>query len=119
MRKNAPIKKQTITLAVAQGILRLTFIPVKTLYQNRKPKTAWWFLLYPSSGRPSGEFTQACWATDDIEAEIADLKASGVVFEEYDLPNFKTVNSIAPTADNRAAWFKDSEGNLLGIVQLL
>jgi catechol 2,3-dioxygenase-like lactoylglutathione lyase family enzyme len=77
-----------------------------------------WFLLYPSGGKSSGEFTQMGWETDDIEAEVAALKARGVVFEEYNWPNFKTVNSIATTADNRAAWFKDSEGNLLGIVQL-
>jgi catechol 2,3-dioxygenase-like lactoylglutathione lyase family enzyme len=77
-----------------------------------------WFLLFPSSGKASGEFTQMGWDTDDIEAEVAGLKARGVVFEEYDWPGFKTVNSIFTTSDSRAAWFKDSEGNLLGIVQL-
>ena len=46
------------------------------------------------------------------------LTQSGVVFEEYDLPGFKTVDSIATTGDVRAAWFRDSEGNILGIVQL-
>jgi catechol 2,3-dioxygenase-like lactoylglutathione lyase family enzyme len=77
-----------------------------------------WFLLYPSGGKSSGEFTQIGFDTDDIEAEVADLKSRGVVFEEYNWPNFKTVNSIFTTPDSRAAWFKDSEGNLLGIVQL-
>jgi len=48
---------------------------------------------------------------------VADLKSRGVVFEEYDLPNFKTVNSIATTGPVRAAWFEDSEGNLLGVAQ--
>jgi catechol 2,3-dioxygenase-like lactoylglutathione lyase family enzyme len=76
-----------------------------------------WFSLYPSQGRSSGQFTQAGWRTDNIEAVVAELKSRGVVFEEYDLPNFKTVNSIATTGPIRAAWFKDSEGNLLGLAQ--
>ncbi len=58
------------------------------------------------------------WQTDDITAEVAELKSRGVVFEEYDMPGLKTVNSIATIGSNRAAWFKDSEGNILGIVQI-
>jgi hypothetical protein len=58
------------------------------------------------------------WATDDIEGLVGALQARGVVFEEYDMPGLKTVNGIATTGPNRAAWFKDSEGNILGIVQL-
>jgi len=76
------------------------------------------FLLFPSSGASDGQFTQAGWMADDIEAEVKELKSKGVVFEEYNLPNFKTVNSIVTTVGNRAAWFKDSEGNLLGIMQM-
>jgi catechol 2,3-dioxygenase-like lactoylglutathione lyase family enzyme len=77
-----------------------------------------WFLLFPSAGTSTGTFTQAGWSTDNIEAEVAELKSRGVIFEEYDLPNFKTVNSVATMGSNRGAWFKDSEGNLLGIVQM-
>ena len=66
------------------------------------------------------------WEVDDIEATMAVLKAHGV-FEEYDLPGLKTINGIAEIAGNypsrgvgeRGAWFKDSEGNLLGIGQPL
>jgi hypothetical protein len=58
------------------------------------------------------------WETDDIEQEVAALKARGVVFEEYDTPNLKTVAGIATAGPIRAAWFKDSEGNLLGLVQV-
>jgi hypothetical protein len=66
------------------------------------------------------------WEVDDIEATVAALRACGVVFEEYDLPGLKTVNGIAEVAGNypsrgsvgeKAAWFKDGEGNLLGIGQ--
>jgi len=58
------------------------------------------------------------FTTEDIEQEVANLKARGVVFEEYDLPVFTTENSIAQTGPIRAAWFKDTEGNTLRIVQL-
>lgn len=47
-----------------------------------------------------------------------ELKARGVVFEDYDFPTLKTVDSIATTGPSRAAWFRDSEGNIIGIVQL-
>ncbi len=75
------------------------------------------FLVFPSTGASSGSFTQLGWQTDNIEAEIAELKARGVVFEEYNLPNFKTIGGIFTTNGSRAAWFKDSEGNLHGIIE--
>jgi catechol 2,3-dioxygenase-like lactoylglutathione lyase family enzyme len=76
------------------------------------------FLLFPSSGRPSGSHTQIGFSVADIVAEVRDLRARGVVFEEYDFPGLKTVDGIADTGPVRSAWFKDSEGNLAGIVQL-
>jgi catechol 2,3-dioxygenase-like lactoylglutathione lyase family enzyme len=57
------------------------------------------------------------WETPDITSEVASLKTRGVVFEEYDLPNFKTVGSIVTSPTGRSAWFKDSEGNMLALVQ--
>ncbi len=77
-----------------------------------------WFFLFPSSGASTGQFTQAIWQTDNVEAEVTALKSKGVVFEEYNTPDLKTVNSIATMGNNRSAWFKDSEGNLLAIVQM-
>jgi catechol 2,3-dioxygenase-like lactoylglutathione lyase family enzyme len=77
------------------------------------------FLLFPSQSAASGTHTQAGWIVDDIEAEVADLKARGVVFEEYDTPDLKTVNSVATTGQTKAAWLKDSEGNLLVLLQLV
>jgi catechol 2,3-dioxygenase-like lactoylglutathione lyase family enzyme len=96
------------------GMTPKSELPGGLLYQCKDS----WFLLFPSSGASTGQFTQAGWATDNIEGEVAQLKARGVVFEEYNSPNFKTVNSIATMGSNRSAWFKDSEGNLLGIVQM-
>jgi hypothetical protein len=65
---------------------------------------------------------------EDLEATVAELRARGVVFEEYDLPGFRTVGGIADIEGNypskgatgeRGAWFRDSEGNMLGVGQLV
>ncbi|MGH9161214.1 MAG: VOC family protein, partial [Vicinamibacteraceae bacterium] len=85
------------------------------------------FALFESVGAASGSHTQMGWEVVDIEATVAALRARGVVFEKYDLPGLKTVNGIAEIAGNypskgfgeKGAWFKDSEGNLLGIGQAL
>jgi predicted enzyme related to lactoylglutathione lyase len=73
--------------------------------------------VFASGGTSSGTHTQAACVSEDIEAEVAALKAGGVTFEEYDTPYLKTVDSIAVTGPVKAAWFKDSEGNVLGLVQ--
>jgi catechol 2,3-dioxygenase-like lactoylglutathione lyase family enzyme len=83
------------------------------------------FVLFESVGEASGSHTQMGWEVVDIDATVAALKARGVVFEEYDLPGLKTVNGIAEIPGNypskgvgeRGAWFKDTEGNLLGLGQ--
>jgi catechol 2,3-dioxygenase-like lactoylglutathione lyase family enzyme len=74
------------------------------------------FLLYPSRNRPGGH-TQINVNVSDVAALVADLKDRGVVFEEYDWPGLKTVEGIATTGPHRSAWFKDSEGNLIGLMQ--
>jgi catechol 2,3-dioxygenase-like lactoylglutathione lyase family enzyme len=76
------------------------------------------FVLFPTPNPTRGGHTQIGLVTDDIEAEVAELRSRGVVFDEYDLPGFKTENGIANTGAVRAAWFKDSEGNTFGVVQL-
>jgi len=52
----------------------------------------------------------------DADAEVHDLKQRGAQFEEYDFPGFDKATRIAQIGDDRGAWFKDSEGNLLGIL---
>ena len=84
-----------------------------------------YFGLFESAGAPSGNHTQMGWEVANIETTVTALRARGVVFEEYDLPGLKTVNGIAEIEGNypskgtgeRAAWFRDSEGNLLGLGQ--
>ena len=83
------------------------------------------FALFQSEGAPSGDHTQMGWEVEDIEATVAALRARGVVFEEYGFPGLRTVDGIADIQGNypskgvgeRGAWFRDSEGNMLGIGQ--
>jgi catechol 2,3-dioxygenase-like lactoylglutathione lyase family enzyme len=84
------------------------------------------FALFESAGASPGTFTQMGWEVEDIEATVAGLRERGMVFEEVDLPGLRTVGGIAEISGNypskgatgeRAAWFRDSEGNLLGIGQ--
>src|SRR5262245_60260363 len=86
------------------------------------------FAVFISSGASSGDHTQMGWEVADLKATVEELRARGVIFEEYDLPGLKTVGGIAEVAGNYpskggvgelAAWFKDSEGNLIGIGQPL
>jgi predicted enzyme related to lactoylglutathione lyase len=73
--------------------------------------------LYPTPNAGTSKASQAFWQVEDIEREVADLKARGVTFEEYDAPGMKTVNSIATGGGAKSAWFKDTEGNILAVIQ--
>ncbi len=73
------------------------------------------FLLFQSSGKPSGTHTQMAIELQDFDSTVRDLKARGVKLEEYDLPGLRTVDGIAAFGESKAAWFKDSEGNVIGI----
>jgi catechol 2,3-dioxygenase-like lactoylglutathione lyase family enzyme len=86
------------------------------------------FALFGSAGRSPGTFTQMAFDVDDLDAIVAELKARGVVFEEVDVPGLETVDGIAEVSGNypskggkgeHAAWFRDSEGNMLGIAEAI
>lgn len=85
------------------------------------------FALFESAGAASGSSTQMAFQVEDIEATVADLRRRGVVFEEYDLPGLTTVDGIVDIEGQypskgraeRGAWFRDSEGNLLAIGQVV
>jgi catechol 2,3-dioxygenase-like lactoylglutathione lyase family enzyme len=76
------------------------------------------FVLSSMGFKPGGH-TQMSFLVDDVAAVVKELKSKGVVFEEYDMPGLKTVDSIAERPDVKGAWFKDSEGNMIGIGQRL
>ena len=73
--------------------------------------------LYPTPNAGTSKASQAFWQVADIEREVAELKARGVKFEEYDMPGMKGTNSIYTGGGARAAWFKDTEGNILAVIQ--
>jgi predicted enzyme related to lactoylglutathione lyase len=75
--------------------------------------------LYPTSNAGTSKASQAYWQVDDVEAEVAELKARGVVFEEYKTPGVEMRNGIAVAGGAKTAWFKDTEGNILAISQRL
>jgi predicted enzyme related to lactoylglutathione lyase len=78
------------------------------------------FLLFQSTGKASGDHTQLAIDVENIDGALDELKSKGVKFEEYDFPNFKTVNGIFTMPDgSKGAWFKDTEGNLIAVNQFV
>lgn len=77
------------------------------------------FLLYLTDNAGTAKNTQMGWGSDNLEKDVDDLRGRGVVFEDYDFPGLKTENGIATTTAGRAAWFIDSEGNILNLFQRL
>jgi catechol 2,3-dioxygenase-like lactoylglutathione lyase family enzyme len=75
------------------------------------------FTVYPTRNPNRGGHTQLHFRVKDIESEVADLRAKGVAFEEYDFPGLKTENGIATTEGGKGAWFKDDDGNIIGVFQ--
>lgn len=75
------------------------------------------FLVYQTDNAGTAKNTQMGWTTDNLEREMEELRARGVVFEEYDQPGLKTENGVATNEWGKAAWFLDSEGNILNISQ--
>jgi predicted enzyme related to lactoylglutathione lyase len=72
--------------------------------------------LYPTPNAGTSKASQAFWQVDDIEREVEELSARGVVFEAYDMPGQQS-NGIVTAGGAKAAWFKDSEGNILAVIQ--
>jgi predicted enzyme related to lactoylglutathione lyase len=73
--------------------------------------------LRPAPAGVQSPSTVLTFEVSNIESEITDLERRGVHFEDYDTGDYKTVNHIANLGDERAAWFTDSEGNILCLHQ--
>ena len=74
------------------------------------------FFLYQTEYAGQAGHTIAQWHVADVGAEVAELKAKGLAFEHYDLPGVDWEGDVASIEGmGRAAWFKDSEGNILCI----
>jgi catechol 2,3-dioxygenase-like lactoylglutathione lyase family enzyme len=81
------------------------------------------FALFESAGASSGTHTQMGWSVDDIEATVADLRERGLEFEPVEMPGLTVEDGIAVVPGNypskgtgeRAVWFRDLDGNVLGV----
>ena len=75
------------------------------------------FGLIPKPEGTKAEHTAVGFEVDDVAAEIKALKARGVAFHDYDFPGFKTIDHMIVIGTDKAAWFSDTEGNILCIHQ--
>lgn len=76
------------------------------------------FFIYQTPNAGSAKNTQMGWMVTDVAAAVAELRAKGVTFEDYDFPGLTTENGVATMPDgSAAAWFLDSEGNILSLNQ--
>jgi catechol 2,3-dioxygenase-like lactoylglutathione lyase family enzyme len=69
--------------------------------------------LFPKPEGTKAEHTAISFKVANIADAIVELKSRGVVFEDYDAPGFKTVEHVCVLGSERAAWFRDPEGNIL------
>jgi catechol 2,3-dioxygenase-like lactoylglutathione lyase family enzyme len=98
-----------------EGVLGLTPMAIRpnaVLYETTPGSV---FAISRGSVLSSSTHTQMAFTVDDVDAEVADLRSRGVVFEEYEAP--RTDGGIATIGPGRAAWFKDPDGNLLAVLQ--
>ena len=85
------------------------------------------FALFESQGAASGTHTQMGWTVDDIEATVADLRRRGLEFERVEIPGVTVNDGIAEIPGNypskgrseRAVWFRDLDGNVMGVGELI
>ena len=76
------------------------------------------FIIFPSTGAPSGTHDQLGFIVDDVESTVARLQSKGVTFETFPGPPGATMkNGIMDRGSMKAAWFKDTEGNLISIAE--
>jgi len=73
--------------------------------------------LYPTPNAGTSKASQAFWQVDDVEREVAELKSRGVEFEDYDMPGERSPSGVITAGGAKAAWFKDTEGNILAIIE--
>jgi catechol 2,3-dioxygenase-like lactoylglutathione lyase family enzyme len=76
-------------------------------------------MLLPREAGTQNPSTALTWQVDDVAAEIADLESRGVSFEDYDLPEFTTVDHIAEMGGTKSAWFLDPDGNVLCVHEVV
>jgi catechol 2,3-dioxygenase-like lactoylglutathione lyase family enzyme len=113
-----PVSDLDVAKEFYGGKLGLTSSDDRESAVRYETAAATWFLLYKSRVAGTAKSTSMRFEVEDIEVAVAELRARGIVFEEYDLPGVKTVDGIADHESGaRGAWFKDPDGNILQIGQ--
>jgi predicted enzyme related to lactoylglutathione lyase len=124
----AAVPAQDLSRAEAFYLEKVGLQPVKSEFLNASDGRvgvaigdgASQLVIYPAEARSSGEFLQAVLQVADVRAVVEEMRGRGVAFEEYDTAETQTENSVARSPDGcEAAWFKESEGNLIGVVSAL
>jgi catechol 2,3-dioxygenase-like lactoylglutathione lyase family enzyme len=73
--------------------------------------------VYRSEKAGTNQATAVTWAVgDQVESVVRELKAKGVKFEHYDMPDMQRQGDVYVGGDMKVAWFKDPDGNILNIV---
>lgn len=75
--------------------------------------------LLPKPEGTKAEHTAISFEVSDAAAAVRELTARGVVFDDYDLPGLKTVDKVCVLGSEKAAWFRDPEGNILCVHQVI
>lgn len=98
---------------------KLGFIPAEDLDGEAVYRSgSGGFTVYVTEFAGTAKNTVAIWRVPDLRAQMAELRSRGVVFEDYDFGEWRTVDGVMTDSDGSlAAWFRDSEGNVLGLVQ--
>ena len=74
--------------------------------------------LDPTPNAGTSKASQAFWQVQDVAREMAELKARGVKFEDYDLPGMKTRDGVLEAGGAKTAWFKDPDGNIISLMNI-
>jgi catechol 2,3-dioxygenase-like lactoylglutathione lyase family enzyme len=110
------VKSVDVAKKFYEGTLGLKPTPMKEQgvlgYKSGKAN----LIVYQSQFAGTNKATAATWAVDDLEGAVRDLKAKGVRFEQYDLPETSRQGEIHGSGRTKAAWFKDPDGNILALV---
>ena len=112
-----PVKDMVRARAFYEGCLGLKAGKVKADGKFEYSVGGSTLALFPKPEGTKAEHTAISFRVADIAAAIANLKRAGVVFEDYDLPGFKTVEHVCVLGSEKAAWFEDTEGNYLCLHQ--
>jgi len=112
---NIPVRSVEDARGFYEGVLGATPVRVQeTEIIYRAGNTL--FGTYQTESAGKAEHTLGTFSgVQDIEATVSELRSSGVTFLDYDLPGLKTVDGIAQFGQEKVAWFKDPDGNILSI----